>query len=344
MNNPPPPPPPGGYPPSGQGGYPPPPGQGGYPPQGQGGYPPPPGQGGYPPPPGQGGYPPPQQGGYPPPPPPSGYPPPPHQGGYPPAPQQGGYQQAPGGYPPAGPPGYGGAQPYSVGEAFSWAWNKFTKNAAPLIIATLVYGLIIVVLQVIVNLLQAAVSPGVSDYSSSGSGFSYSWSTTSMGLGGILISIVGWFVLLIVGAAIQSGYISGVLDIANGQQVSVGSFFRPRNIGQVIIAGLIVGVITTIGFFLCIIPGVIASIMLVFTIVALLDRNLSPVDAVKTSFELSKANFGNVFVTWLAMVATAFVGALLCGVGLLVAVPVAALILVYAWRRLSGGQVAPLTP
>jgi uncharacterized membrane protein len=333
MNNPPPPPPPGGYPPPGQGGYPP-PGQGGYPPPGQGGYPPP----------GQGGYPPPGQGGYPPPPPPSGYPPPPPPSGYPPPPQQGGYQQAPGGYPPAGPPGYGGAQPYSVGEAFSWAWNKFTKNAAPLIIATLVYGLIIVVLQVIVNLLQAAVSPGASDYSSSGSGFSYSWNTTSMGLGGILISIVGWFVLLIVGAAIQSGYISGVLDIANGQQVSVGSFFRPRNIGQVIIAGLIVGVITTIGLFLCIIPGVIASIMLVFTIVALLDRNLSPVDAVKTSFDLSKANFGNVFVTWLAMVATAFVGALLCGVGLIVAVPVAALILVYAWRRLSGGQVAPLTP
>jgi uncharacterized membrane protein len=339
MNNPPPPPPPGGYPPPGQGGYPP-PGQGGYPPPGQGGYPPP-GQGGYPPP-GQGGHPPPGQGGYQPQQ--GGYPPPPQQGGYPPPPQQGGYQQATGGYPPTGPPGYGGAQPYSVGEAFSWAWNKFTKNAAPLIIATLVYGLIIVVLQVIVNLLQAAVSPGVSDYSSSGSGFSYSWSTTSMGLGGILISIVGWFVLLIVGAAIQSGYIGGVLDIANGQQVSVGSFFRPRNIGQVIIAGLIVGVITTIGFFLCIIPGVIASIMLVFTIVALLDRNLSPVDAVKTSFDLSKANFGNVFVTWLAMVATAFVGALLCGVGLIVAVPVAALILVYAWRRLSGGQVAPLTP
>jgi uncharacterized membrane protein len=337
MNNPPPPPPPGGYPPPQQGGYPPPPQRGGYPP------PPPPS--GYPPP-QQGGYPPPpQHGGYPPPPPPSGYPPPHQQGGYPPPPQGGGgYQQAPGGYPPAGPTGYGGAQPYSVGEAFSWAWNKFTKNAAPLIIATLVYGLIMVVLQVIVNLVQAAVSPGVSDYTSSGSGFSYSWSTTSMGLGGILISIVGWFVSLIVGAAIQSGYISGVLDIANGQEVSVGSFFRPRNVGQVIIAGLIVGVITTIGFFLCIIPGVIASIMLIFTIVALLDRNLSPVDAVKTSFELSKANFGNVFVTWLAMVATAFVGALLCGVGLIVAVPVAALILVYAWRRLSGGQVAPLTP
>ena len=338
MTTPPSPPPGGGYPPPGQGGYPP-HGQGGYPPPGQGGYPPPPPPGGYPPPP-----PPPQQGGYPPPPQHGGYPPPPQQGGYPPPPPGAPGYPAPGGYPPAGPPGYGGAQAFNVGEAFSWAWNKFSKNAAPLIVATLVYGLILVVLQVIINLLQSAVSPGVSDYSSSGSGFSYSWSSTSMGIGGILVAIVGWFVSLIVGAAVQSGYLSGVLDIANGQQVSVGSFFRPRNIGQVIVAGLIVGIITTIGLFLCVIPGLLASIMLVFTVVALLDRNLSAVDAVKTSFDTSKANFGNAFLTWLVGVAIVFVGALLCGVGLLVAVPVAALFLVCAWRQISGGQVAPLTP
>jgi uncharacterized membrane protein len=184
----------------------------------------------------------------------------------------------------------------------------------------------------------------VSDYTSDGAGFSYSWSTSSMGVGGILIAIAGWFVSLIVGAAIQSGYLSGVLDIANGQQVSVGSFFRPRNIGQVIIAGLIVGIITTIGLFLCVIPGLLASIMLVFTIVALLDRNLSGVDAVKTSFDVSKANFGNAFLTWLVGIAIVFVGAILCGIGLLVAVPVAALFLVCAWRQITGGQVAPLTP
>ncbi len=337
MTNPPPPPPPdGGYPPPGQ--------QRGYPPQQQGGYPPHQHQqGGYPPP-QQGGYPPPpQQGGYPPPPPPSGYPPPPQQGGYPPPPGAAQYPPAFGGYG-AGAPGYGGGQAFSVGEAFSWAWNKFSKNAGPLIVATLVYGLIVIVLQVVINLLQAAVSPGASEYSSDGSGFSYAFSATSMGVGGILVSIVGWFVSLIVGAAIQSAYISGVLDIANGQQVSVGSFFRPRNIGQVIVAGLIVGVITTIGLFLCVIPGLLASIMLLFTVVALLDRNLSAVDAVKTSFDVSKANFGNVFLTWLVCVAIAFVGALLCGVGLLVAVPVATLVLAYAWRRISGGQVAPLTP
>jgi uncharacterized membrane protein len=38
------------------------------------------------------------------------------------------------------------------------------------------------------------------------------------------------------------------------------------------------------------------------------------------------------------------VGAILCGVGLLVAVPVAALLVAYSWRGLTGGYVAPATP
>ena len=38
------------------------------------------------------------------------------------------------------------------------------------------------------------------------------------------------------------------------------------------------------------------------------------------------------------------VGSFLCYVGLLVAAPLAILFQVYAYRRLTGGQVAPLTP
>jgi uncharacterized membrane protein len=83
----------------------------------------------------------------------------------------------------------------------------------------------------------------------------------------------------VVAAAVQSAYLGGMLDIADGREVSIGSFFRPRNIGNVIIAGLIVGVITTVGFLLFVIPGLIASIMLMFTVVSLLDRNLAPIEA-----------------------------------------------------------------
>jgi uncharacterized membrane protein len=206
-----------------------------------------------------------------------------------------------------------------------------------------VYGLVVVVLQAIISLLSSAVAPSdVTSYTSDGTSFAFSYNLSSPA--SIFIAFIGWLVMLVVGAAIQSAYYSGVLDIANGREVSVGSFFKPRSIGNVVIATLIVGVITTIGFFLCVIPGLIASIMLMFAIIALLDRGLSAVDSIKASFDLAKANFGQVLLTWLVILAAVVVGALLCGVGLLVALPLAALIEVYAWRRLSGGEVAALNP
>ncbi len=40
--------------------------------------------------------------------------------------------------------------------------------------------------------------------------------------------------------------------------------------------------------------------------------------------------------------AIVLVGELLCGVGLLVAIPIALLVQVYTYRKLSGGQVVPV--
>ena len=54
--------------------------------------------------------------------------------------------------------------------------------------------------------------------------------------------------------------------------------------------------------------------------------------------------FVPVLLVWLSCAAIATVGALVCFVGLFVAVPVASLLQVYAWRQLSGGQIAPLNP
>jgi uncharacterized membrane protein len=332
------PPPQGNYPPP-QGNYPPP--QGNYPPT-QGNYPPP--QGNYPP--TQGGYPPPPQGGYPPPPQ-GGYPPPP-QGGYPPPPQGGYAPPPPGGYAPAGYASAGGQgfgqQGFSAGEGFSWAWNKFSKNAVPLIVPTLVYALVVGILYAIVQGIAVALAP-TSTYESfeTDSSFSYSYSA---GLGGasIAVLILGGLLTLVVVAAAQSAFLGGVLDIADGRPVTIGSFFKPRNITNVIIATLIVGVATSIGSALCFLPGLVVALFAIFTTVIVVDRNCGAIDAIKASFQLVKANFVPVLIVYLMTVAITLVGALLCGVGLLVAVPVASLLVVFTYRKLSGGQVAPLTP
>ena len=129
-------------------------------------------------------------------------------------------RRRPAGFPPAGGPGFG--QSYNVGDAFSWAWNKFSKNAGPLIVATLVYGLVVVVLQAIISSVSAAVSPSdYSSYSSDATSFSFSYGMS--GAGSIIVSIIGWFALTDRRLrALQSAYIGGTLDIANGQQVRSG--------------------------------------------------------------------------------------------------------------------------
>lgn len=312
---PPPPPPGGGYPPPG----------GGYPPPG-GGYPPPP------PPPG-GGYPPPQQpppgGGYPP-------PPPPGPGGYPP-PQHGGYPQQ-GGYPPAG-PGFPGAQAFNVGEAFSWAWNKFTKNAGALIIPAFVYVVIAAIIVGITYGLAFALAPETT-YESYGNNFSYE---ANFGFMSILVLIIGYLVLIVAAAAIQSAYLGGLLDIANGQPVTAASFFKPRNTVNVIIATLIIGVASAIGSF-CFILGLVIGIFTLFTTVIIVERNTSPIDAIKQSIEITKNNLVQVILVWLVAGVIGVVGALLCGIGLIVALPVAALFVVYSYRYFTNGHIAPATP
>ena len=350
------PPPPGNYPPP-EGGYPPPspPQQGGFPPAG-GEYPPPPAPGGFPPAPGgfppappQGGFPPapggfpsaPQQGGFPPPPPTpgAGYPPPPppHGAGYPPPPPPG----APGGYPapgyPGG-PGYGAA-PYSVGEAFSWAWNKFSKNWVPLVVSSLIYGVIVSVISGVMYALAFSMADSSeTSYSSYGASAS-----VEFGAGSMAVFLIGSLLLLLVGGAIASAYTSGMLAIANGEPVEIGSFFKPRSVGSVILATLVIGIAVGIGSLLCILPGLVISLFATFAVIALLDRNLAPFDAISTSFNTVKNNLGPSALAWLVAGVIMAIGSM-CYVGLLVALPVAQLLLIFTWRRLTGGQVAPLTP
>ena len=205
------------------------------------------------------------------------------------------------------------------------------------------YAVIVGVLYGIVYGLAFALAPSpVTTYDSYGSGFEYS-ASTSLGVASIAVLVLGGLVMLVAVAAIQSAYYGGALDIANGQPVTVGSFFKPRMIGSVVLATVLIGIASAIGS-LCFILGIVVAIFTLFTTVAIVDRSLSPIDGIKASIDITKANFVQVLLTWLLAGVIAIVGAIACGIGLIVALPVAALFVVYAYRRLTGGQVAPLNP
>ena len=205
------------------------------------------------------------------------------------------------------------------------------------------YGLIIGVVYGIFYGIAVALAPTSSYDYGSDAGYGAAFDI-SFGLASIAVLTLGVLVVILVGGAIASAYVSGLLDIANGQPVTIGSFFKPRNIGAVVIATLIVGVATAIGSALCYVPGLIVGLFTMFTTYVLLDRNLKPIDAIKASIDIVKANIGQSILAYLVGGIIGAVGIFLCGIGAIVSLPVSALFLLYSYRKLSGGQVAPPTP
>jgi uncharacterized membrane protein len=251
-----------------------------------------------------------------------------------------GGNQNPPGYsppPPYAAPSYGAPPPptpqFSVGAAFSWAWYTFTKNAVALIVPTLVYGLLFAAASTL-NFVGQNMTTHTTTFDASDYDFSTNLSPTGTAIVGL-----GYVVSLIVTAYAQAAFLSGCLDIADGRPVSIGSFFKPRNLGMAFLAAFLVSILTAIGYAACFLPGVVVGIFTQFIILFVVDRSQNAIKGFSSGFSLVGSNFANALLVWLASMAAIFVGALACGVGLLVAAPLVALILTYAYRKLSGGQV-----
>ncbi|OBK50919.1 hypothetical protein, partial [Mycobacterium sp. 1081908.1] len=207
-----------------------------------------------------------------------------------------GYGAPPPGYAPQ--PGYGGApggQPvFSIGDAFSWAWGKFTQNVAPLVVSTLIYA---VVMAIAYSAILFGGGMGSTTTTTNVDG--YTTATTSIGAGGMIVMIIGYVLIYAVAIFAQSAFLSGCLDIADGRSVSIGSFFKPRNLGNVILAAIIIGILTSIGSVLCVIPGLVVGIFAQFAIPFIIDRSQGAIDGLKSSFTTVQANFVNALLAWL---------------------------------------------
>jgi uncharacterized membrane protein len=157
----------------------------------------------------------------------------------------------------------------------------------------------------------------------------------------IIVMTVGYLLSFLASAYVQMAYLSGCLEIADGHSVTIGSFFTPRNFAPAVVAALLVGVLTAVGWSFFVIPGLIVGFLAQFTVPFVIDRAFSPITALAASFTTAKNNAGPALLSYLVQSAVLLVGALLFGVGLLVALPLAVLIQTYTYRRLSGGQVVP---
>ena len=257
-------------------------------------------------------------------------------GAPPPPPGQGG------GYPPPPPPGtgVGGPGPYSPTDAVAYGWNKFRANPAPLLLGTLILLVVSGLVSYVTNLIAAGIFVDESSTTINSDG------TIEIDGGSglfarLLVSMVVSLIVGLISQIIVAGLVKGALDTADGKPVSLGGMFEGWDKGKVIIAALIVSVATAIGTVLCYLPGLVVGFLLSYTIFFVVDRNMEPVEAIKASFSFVTANLGPTILYYLLGILVVIAGALLCGVGLLAAVPIAVLGAAYTFRRLQGQQVTP---
>jgi len=252
-------------------------------------------------------------------------------------PPGGGYP--PGGYPPpgGGMPGPAG-KPFSVGDAFGYGWKKFTENVGPILIAMLVFMFVGAVIYGLQFLLQSITSPDATVVSGE-NGFVIQQSGS--GFAAMLVSLVFSIVGFIWSYLIQAGFARGGLALTEGRPLVLGELLSFNKLGRIILAGIILSVLTFIGLLLCILPGLVVAFFGAFFVYFILDQDLGAWESITASFAFVKDNIGNLLLllilTWLALVA----GALLCGLGLFVAVPVTVIAQTYAYKVLRGQPVAP---
>lgn len=208
-----------------------------------------------------------------------------------------------------------------VGTAIGYGWNGFKANIGPLAI--------IAVVVLAVNIVMGWVQ-----------------TSTDSAFLNFMLSLISSFVSLV----ISLGLIRAALVILDGQRPELGDLLSTKDIVPYIVASLLVTIVVFVGLLLCLIPGLIAGFLLQFYGYAIVDRKVDahhvapqsdPIGAMRASYEIVSKNVGSLLLLAILSIMLNVAGALLCGIGLLVSLPVTAIAIAYAWRVLSGGVVAP---
>ena len=290
-------------------------------------------------------------------------------------PYDGGYGGAQGGYgaPGAqhGPPGEGVRQPggdaapevpvatyasgLRIGDAFSFGFRAFGRAPLPWIGATMLAGIITIAL---ILVLGGVLGLGMGNvYIESGAGTEAASSSLFLPAAPVGLSVVMTILIAIVASLITALFIRGALEQVDGRSLGFGDFFRVNNWGTIALGAIlsvVIGWIIQVPIMLGAMSGSMTSILvgLVVTLVIaiaanpfygllvefIIDRRLSPIDALKANIAIAKRNWLKIFLLSLLAGIVVGVGVLLFYVGTLVAVPVAVLMMVHGYRQLTEGR------
>lgn len=157
-----------------------------------------------------------------------------------------------------------------------------------------------------------------------------------------LISASSYVVVgpLVIGGPLMVGYFKMVRDAAAGRPAQFGDLFYGFQNGflPALLVGLVSQLLITVGMVLCILPGLFLVLVYWPVYLVLLDGETDFWKAMETSRKLVMDNFVQWIWLHVVMQLLLLAGALLCGVGLLVAIPIVLIMTSLAYDMQRSGE------
>jgi uncharacterized membrane protein len=195
-------------------------------------------------------------------------------------------------------------------------------NAGPLVVA----ALLVIAVPILIQVIGSVVGGGGTFVSNRSSSVELELNAL-----GILFQLISSVVTMVLGAAA----IRVAFDVVDGNEVSLSAMFSRVDFLQVFIAAVLLGIATTIGLFLCILPGLVIMFLTWFTNYFIVGKGQSAITAIKSSVALVKDNFGAMLLLAVLAFLVTIGGLLACCIGLLVAYPITLLANAYSFRVLQ---------
>ena len=154
----------------------------------------------------------------------------------------------------------------------------------------------------------------------------------------LMALLINNIVSFTVSLLISMGTMKITLDFVDGKKGDYKDLYQQYPLLlKYIGASLLEGLIVVVGFIFLIIPGIYLAVKLNFASYAVIDKKVGPVEALKSSYEITNGNWWNLFLLGVVSVLITLAGALALLVGLFVAIPVVMLAYAYVYRKLASG-------
>jgi hypothetical protein len=152
--------------------------------------------------------------------------------------------------------------------------------------------------------------------------------------------LIGGVIAIVVGGPLTGGLWHFILKKKRGQPAQLGDIFSGFSLAFVplMLTSIVMGILTEIGIFCCILPGIYLVVAWCFAIPLVIDRRFGFWDAMEVSRKVITKNWFMVFVLLIVASILASLGYLACCIGVIFTMPLSLLIMAYAYDGIFGAD------